>query len=82
MNKTHEDIDFTLKLENVSGEIELVGTGKLTVKKEDYTNQQFFVKLKKEELQGWKTLVKIGLYENNKKVKTIEAKFIGPEVYK
>ncbi|MBL7693460.1 MAG: 4Fe-4S binding protein [Ferruginibacter sp.] len=82
VNKTHEDIDFTLKLENVSGEIELVGTGKLTVKKEDYTNQQFFVKLKKEELQGWKTLVKIGLYEDNKKVKTIEAKFIGPEVYK
>jgi len=81
-NKTHKDIDFTLKLENVPGEIELVGSGKLTVKKEDYTNLQFFVKLSKNTLTGWKTMLQLGLYENNKKIKNITAKFIGPEVYK
>lgn len=80
-NKTHKDIDFAIRLENVPGEIELVGTGKLTVKKEDYTNLQFFVKLKKENLTGWKTILTLGLYEGDKKIKTIEAKFIGPEVY-
>ena len=80
-NKTHKDIDFTLKLENVPGEIELVGSGKLIVKKEDYTNLQFFVKLKKENVTGWKTVLKLGVYENNKKIKNITAKFIGPEVY-
>ncbi|HNU89255.1 MAG TPA: FixG Ig-like domain-containing protein, partial [Ferruginibacter sp.] len=80
-NKTHKDIDFVLKLENVPGEIELVGSGKLTVKKEAYTNLQFFLKLKKENITGWKTMVKMGVYENGKKIKNIEAKFIGPEVY-
>ncbi len=80
-NKTHKDIDFTLKLENLPGEIILVGSGELKVKKEDYSNLQFFVKLKKENITNWKTEVKIGMYENDKKIKTITAKFIGPEIY-
>jgi polyferredoxin len=81
VNKTHKDIDFALKLENLPGEIELVGTGKLTVKKEAYSNLQFFVKLNKANVGNWKTEVKIGMYEEGKKIKTIKAKFIGPEVY-
>jgi len=80
-NKTHKDIDFTLKLENLPGEISLVGSGELKVKKEDYSHLQFFVKLKKEDVTNWKTEVKIGMYEGGKKIKTIKAKFIGPEVY-
>lgn len=80
-NKTHQDIDFTLKLENLPGEIALVGSGKLKIKKEDYSHVQFFVKLKKEDVTNWKTEVKIGMYEGGKKIKTITAKFIGPEVY-
>lgn len=80
-NKTHKDIAFTLKLENLPGEITLVGSGGLTVNKEDYTNLQFFVKLKPENVTNWKTLVEIGMYEGSKKIKTITAKFIGPEVY-
>ncbi len=81
VNKTHKDIDFTLKLENMPGEIMLAGSGVLRIKKEDYSNLQFFVKLKKEDLTNWKTEVKIGMYEGDKKIKTITAKFIGPEVY-
>ncbi len=81
VNKTHKDIDFSLKLENLNGEIMLVGSGELTVRKEAYSNLQFFVKLKPEDLNNWKTLVKIGMYEGDKKIKTITAKFIGPEVY-
>ncbi|MEO6541125.1 MAG: FixG Ig-like domain-containing protein, partial [Ferruginibacter sp.] len=81
VNKTHQDIDFILKLENLPGEISLVGTGELKVKKEDYSHVQFFVKLKKENVTNWKTEVKIGMYEEHKKIKTITAKFIGPEVY-
>ncbi len=80
-NKTHKDIDFSLKLENLPGEIELVGSGKLNVKKGDYAHLQFFVKLNKQEVKNWKTEVKIGVYEGNIKIKTIKAKFIGPEVY-
>jgi cytochrome c oxidase accessory protein FixG len=80
-NKTHRDIGFSLKLENLPGEIELVGTGELKVKKEDYSHLQFFVKLSKQDIKNWKTEVKIGIYAGDRKIKTIQAKFIGPEVY-
>src|SRR5665647_1278587 len=42
-NKTHKDIPFTLKLENIKGEIEYVGSSSFVVKKEDYSHLQFFV---------------------------------------
>ena len=80
-NKTHKDIPYTLKLENIPGEIEVVGNSNLIVKKEDYSHLQFFIKLNRNEIKGWKTELKIGMYENNKKIKTIEASFIGPEIY-
>ncbi|MBS1513355.1 MAG: cytochrome c oxidase accessory protein CcoG [Bacteroidetes bacterium] len=81
VNKTHADIPFVLKLENANGEFEYIGEADMVVKKEDYTHLQFFVKLKKEELKSWKTILKIGMYENGKKIKTMEATFIGPEIY-
>jgi aspartate 1-decarboxylase len=81
INKTHEDIPFTLKLENMNGEIDYVGSASATVKKEDYAQLQFFVKLNRSDVKGWKTELKIGMYEKGNKIKTITAKFIGPEIY-
>ena len=80
-NKTHKDIPFVLKLEDVQGEITNVGSGKMVVNKEDYAMLQFFVKLNRSDVKSWKKIIHIGLYENGKKLKTVEAKFIGPEVY-
>jgi cytochrome c oxidase accessory protein FixG len=80
-NKTHKDIPFTLRLENIPGEIQLVGSSNLIVRKEDYSHLQFFVKLNRTDVKGWKTPLKIGMYENDKKIKTVTANFIGPEIY-
>ncbi len=80
-NKTHKNIPFTLKPENFKGQIEYVGSSSLTVKKEDYEQLQFFVILNRNEVKGWKTALQIGMYQNGKKIKTITAKFIGPEIY-
>ena len=80
-NKTHEDISYTLRLENLKGEIQIVGNSNAIVKKEDYAHLQFFVKLNRDEVKNWKTELKIGMYKDNKKIKTIEASFIGPEIY-
>jgi cytochrome c oxidase accessory protein FixG len=80
-NKTHKDITINLKLENMTGEITMVGSSNLVVKHEDYSNVQFFVRLKRDKVKSWKTPVHIGLYENNVKIKIVTAKFIGPEVY-
>jgi polyferredoxin len=80
-NKTHKDIPVTLKLENIPGEISLITPGQTIVKKEAYTHVQFFVKLKREDVKSWKTQLEIGLYDSLKKIKSISAKFIGPEEY-
>ncbi|HSN61406.1 MAG TPA: FixG Ig-like domain-containing protein, partial [Ferruginibacter sp.] len=80
-NKTHKDIPVILKLEEMPGEITLINSANSLVKKEAYTNLQFFVKLNREDVKGWKTPIKIGLYDNEKKIKTITANFVGPEVY-
>ena len=81
-NKTHKDIPFTLKLENIPGEIFLINNKNLVIKKEDYTSVQFFVRLNRTDLKSYKTQLVIGLYDSTKKIKTVNAKFIGPEVYK
>jgi len=80
-NKTHKDIPIHLKLENIPGEITLVNSFNPVVKKEDYKTLQFFVKLNRQDLKSWKTQLVIGLYDSSKKIKTIKAKFIGPETY-
>ncbi len=80
-NKTHKDIAIQLKLENVNGEISMVGSSNLVVKKEDYSNVQFFVKLSRDDVKGWKIPLQIGLYQGGVKIKTITANFMGPEVY-
>ena len=80
-NKTHKDIPIILKLENMPGEITLINNTIKVIKKEAYTNLQFFVKLNRDNVKGWKTQLEIGLYDNKKKIKTIKANFIGPEVY-
>ncbi len=81
-NKTHQDIPVSLKLENMTGEIVLINNNQQPViKKTDYSTIQFFVKLNRDDLKSWKTPVNIALYDSTKKIKTISAKFIGPEVY-
>jgi cytochrome c oxidase accessory protein FixG len=80
-NKTHLDIPFTLILEDIKGEIQIVGNSSLVVKKKDYSQLQFFIQLKRADVTGWKKTIHVGLYENGVKLKTMEANFIGPEVY-
>ena len=80
-NKTHKDIPIYIKLENIPGEIVLINSKNSIVKKEDYTTLQFLVNLNRSDLKSWKTPLIIGLYDSTKKIKTITAKFIGPEIY-
>lgn len=80
-NKTHKDIPFTLRLENMKGTVSIVGSNTSIVKKEEYANLQFFIILDRSEVKSWKTLVTVGLYQGEQKIKTISAKFIGPEIY-
>lgn len=76
-NKTRNEIPITLKLENVQGEIEIIG-GEFKVSGEGYRTQPFIIKISPTELRERKTELKIGVYEGEKKLKTAEVTFIGP----
>ena len=81
-NKTRHDIPIHLHLEGVKGEIVPVGSSNWVVKKEDYAAMEFFIKLKPEEIHGWKTEFKVVVDDgDDKKIKKVKAKFIGPEKY-
>ena len=77
INKTRDSLPVVLKLENMHGEIKLVGKD-LIVKKEGVTKGEFFVYLNKNELKGRKTKLEIGVYSNNKKIRTVNTSFLGP----
>lgn len=76
-NKTYENIPVNLKLENIQGEIKWVGSA-LIVPKEGSTSAGFFIVLNKKDVSQRKTKLKLGLYQGNKKIETIETSFLGP----
>jgi cytochrome c oxidase accessory protein FixG len=76
-NKTHEDIPLTLKLENINGEIEVVGKD-ILVEKEGYKNATFIIKVSQKEIKKRRMPINISIYEDNKKIRTVSTTFIGP----
>jgi cytochrome c oxidase accessory protein FixG len=78
INKTSNDIPVDLKLENIQGEIKLVGEGHLQLTKEGVAERALFIVLDKSVLTGMKTSLDIGIYSNGQKIKTISTTFVGP----
>lgn len=77
VNKTRDSMPVELRVENFNGRIEVVGKS-LGVKQEDISQGEFFVYLNKGEIKNRKTKLLIGVYTNNKKIKTIKTNFLGP----
>jgi cytochrome c oxidase accessory protein FixG len=78
VNKTRKNIHLDLKLENMKGEIKQVGV--VDVPKESYFQTSFFITLRNEQLKARKTKVKIGIYENGKRMDVLTAIFLGPSI--
>lgn len=76
-NKTHKDIPMTLRLENMKGEITIVGKD-LVVPKESYYQTPFFVKIDRSLITRRKTPIVLGVYEGETKIKTVKTTFLGP----
>ncbi|MBX7093645.1 MAG: cytochrome c oxidase accessory protein CcoG [Flavobacteriales bacterium] len=77
INKSHKDIPIQLKLEDRTGEIQMVGDA-LVCKKESNAVGTFFLILPKEQITERKTTVKIGIYTGDKKLQTVKTSFLGP----
>jgi cytochrome c oxidase accessory protein FixG len=77
VNKTRDSMPVELKIENMDARIEVIGKS-LGVKKEDISQGEFFVYLNKSDIKSRKTKLVIGVYTNNKKIKTLKTNFLGP----
>jgi cytochrome c oxidase accessory protein FixG len=76
-NKVRNEKIVTLRLENIEGEIQVVGDT-LKVGGEGYKTQPFIIKIKPEYIKQRKTPVEIGVYEGDNKIKTARTTFMGP----
>lgn len=77
VNKTRKDIPMTMKLENMKGEITIVGNN-LLVPKESYFQTSFFVKIERQLVEKRKTPIVLGIFQGDKKIETIKTTFLGP----
>jgi cytochrome c oxidase accessory protein FixG len=77
VNKTRDSLPVQLKLENIRGTIRVMGRP-LSVKSENVSQGQFFVYLDEQDIHQRKTKLKIGVYSDNRKIKTITTSFLGP----
>lgn len=78
LNKTYQQKQVELRPENFKGRIELIGETKLVVPKEGTTAGTMFIYLDKNDVRKRKTQLKIGVYEDGKKLTTITTSFLGP----
>lgn len=78
INKTNQEVPIELRLENVSGEIKMVTQQQLTLKKEALNELIFFIILDKNQIHKRDTKLKIGVYQNGKKIQTVSTTFLGP----
>lgn len=76
-NKTHKDLPVTLKIENIQGEVQVIGKP-ILVPGESYYQTPFFVKVDKDQIARRKTEMVIGVYEGGEKIKTAKTTFMGP----
>lgn len=77
VNKTRDSIPVQLKIENIPGDIQIIGKA-LGVKKEGMSQGEFFIFLDKKAITQRKTQLIIGVYSHNQKIKTLKTNFLGP----
>jgi len=77
VNKTHKTLSLHLQLENMPGEVKMVGTVP-EIKPEAITEGALFVVLDQQQITAMKTKIEIGVYDGDRQVETVQTTFIGP----
>jgi len=78
VNKTFDDVPINVKLENIDGEIKLIGNENIKIEPSGILEGKFLVLLPKEEIKIMNTLLTIGVYRNEQKIDEIKTSFLGP----
>ena len=77
VNKTSRELPVELRLENLPGQIQVMG-GRLVVPAEKLLENSILIKLNPGDMKSGTTPVVIGVYSDGKKIQTIHTAFIGP----
>ncbi|TNF23875.1 MAG: cytochrome c oxidase accessory protein CcoG [Bacteroidetes bacterium] len=77
INKTAEDMPLELRVENGFGTIRMVGDA-VTLKAQGTTEGVMFVEVPKDQINGRKSKVVVGIYSGDKLLKKVKTNFIGP----
>lgn len=79
LNKTNNDMSITLKLTDVDGRIQVIGTHQeIHLKPQDQSKGTFFVILPKEAVTDRKLNLKIAVYEGGELIVQKKVNFLGP----
>jgi len=79
-NKTVRRVPLRLRLEGGEhGSVQVIGGTSIPIKQQEEGSGNFFVVLPKADILARKTSIRIGLYENNKKIDEIRTNFLGPQ---
>lgn len=79
INKTSESMPIELRLENVAGQLEMVGDN-LELQKQGLGEGAFFVVLDPNQLEKMSTDIEIGVYSNGELIETVKTRFLGPAI--
>ncbi len=82
VNKTAEDLGLTIELLAPAGELKMIGADPIEVPQGELAEGAFILFLKKENLQGRNTDVKLGVYKDGVLIDEVETNFNGPIVRK
>ena len=77
VNKTFKTLPIELKLENLKGELKLIGT-EMNLKPQEIYDGKFLIILPESEIKMMNTPVSVGFYSNGKLLQTIKTSFLGP----
>lgn len=79
INKTHEDVEYKLKLEDgMHGVVKMVDVNSHTLKAESITDITFFIILPNSEIKKRSSKIEVSIYGNGEKMETVKSTFLGP----
>ena len=78
VNKTARDIPVELKLENLKGDLRIMGGGELVVPKAQLAQTSVLIEMQPALLRGASTKLEIGVYSKGKRLETVKTAFVGP----
>jgi len=78
LNKTRNEFNIELKLENMPGQIKMISNKKTLLNKESVNELTFFICINRKEIHKRATDIKVGVYKNNELIQTVKTVFLGP----